>query len=270
MANRRRAMLVQQRAVYIVLNNVHAETPGDVGNLPPTTVRHQAGGRVVQVRRAHQRGDALVAAHVFEMFRVNAITVHLQAFEGEPQYLGVANHSVIGDPFAKYYIIGARQRCQRKEDTVGRAIGNQDVIALDPQSLPSDPAHGLFAVRLETGNWTKCVNPRLILFRAELAAGVTPALVVLAGVQDPRDGKIHEGPFGAIENIGSHSIAHAPRHKAAAPDFATHQPLALQLFIGVGDRLHTDAHGIGNVPLRWQAVIIDQDTLLDIVGNCLH
>jgi len=123
------------------------------------------------------------------VFRVYAIAVHFQAFEGESQYLRVADYPVIGDPFAEHDIIGTGQRRQRKEDAVSGAVGNQDVITLDPQSLPSDPVRGLFAVRLETRNRTKCVYPRLILFRAEFETGVTPELVVLAGVQDPRDGK---------------------------------------------------------------------------------
>ena len=114
------------------------------------------------------------------------------------------------------------------------------------------------------------MNPRLILFGAEFAAGLAPELVMLTGVHDPGDGKIHQGPLGAVENIGGDPIAHASRHKAAAPDFATHQALALQLLIGVGDRLHADAHRIGDVPLRRQALIVGQHALLDVIGDGLH
>src|SRR3546814_7331424 len=62
---------------------------------------HQAGGGVVQVRRTHQRSDALVAAHVLEVFRVDAIAIHFQALEGETQHLGIADHPVVGHAFAE-------------------------------------------------------------------------------------------------------------------------------------------------------------------------
>ncbi|MNN10679.1 hypothetical protein D3C81_1236090 [compost metagenome] len=66
---------------------MHAKAPGNFGNLLAPGVRHQADGRVVEVGGAHQRGHPLVAADVLEMLRVDALAVHLQAFEGEAEHL---------------------------------------------------------------------------------------------------------------------------------------------------------------------------------------
>ncbi|MNR32041.1 hypothetical protein D3C85_1495950 [compost metagenome] len=122
----------------------------------------------------------------------------------------------------------------------------------------------------ETGNGAKRMNPRLILFSAQRRAGITPGLVMLTGVQDAGNGKVHQRPLGAVEDVRRHPVAHAPRDEAATPDLTAHQSLALQLLIGVGDGLHADPHGVGHLPLRRQALVIGQGALFDIVGNGLH
>jgi hypothetical protein len=187
-----------------------------------------------------------------------------------PKHLGIADHAVVGQAFAQHHIIGTGQRCQGEKDAVRRAVGDEDVIALDLQPLTPDPVHRRLTMGLEAGDGSAGTNPGLVFFGAELGAGVAPEAVVLEGVHDACGGEVHQRPFGAVEYVSGDAVAHAPGHKTASPDLATHQPLPLQLFIGIGHGLHADAYRVCDLTLWRQTLIVHQHGILDVAGDGLH
>ncbi|MCY1332723.1 hypothetical protein D9M69_184190 [compost metagenome] len=269
-ADRRRAAVVEQRAVDVVLDDVHAVAPGDLGDLAATRIGHQRRGGVVQVRRAHQRGDPLVGAEVLEVFRVDALAVDVDALEGEAEHLGIADHAVVAELFAEHHVVRAGEGGEGEEDAVGGAIGDQQVVALDVQPQSRQPLHGGLAVALEAGDRPAHAHPRLLALLRQFAAGFLPQAVVLGAVDDPRHGEIHQGALGIVEHEARHPLGHAPRDETAAAHLAAHQALALQLLVGVGHRLHADAEAVGDLALRRQALAVGERALFDVAADRLH
>src|SRR3546814_4249805 len=103
---------------------------------------------------------------------------------------------------------------------------------------------------LEPRYGTAVAHPGLVVFAPQFGAGFAPCLLMFGSMDNAGGGKVGDGTFGIIQHIGGHLLGHAARYEAAAPHLAPNQPIALELFIRVGNRLHAYADAAADLALR--------------------